>query len=111
MACSDSSNPTDYDVWPAEGAQSVRELLPNSALLTVDMAGHASLGASGCAGFLTGQYLLDPSFATGIDGAFCPQEFNPFDVGGGGSEQASGPGVSPEVRSKLIVQTGYRPPT
>ncbi len=63
-----------------EGAQTLRSLLPNSALLTVDAPGHTSLGLSACAGFATGQYLLDPSFATVVDGATCPAEYNAFDI-------------------------------
>lgn len=63
-----------------EGAQALRGILPNSALLTVDVPGHTSLGLSQCAGFVTGQYLLDPAFAGSVDGAACPAEFNAFDV-------------------------------
>ena len=44
-----------------QGAQLVAGLLPDSALLTVDVPGHTSLGASPCAGELTGAYLLDPA--------------------------------------------------
>ncbi len=63
-----------------EGAVTVRGLLPNSALVTVGTPGHTSLGTNACAGFLTGQYLLDPEAAPTLDGAFCPNEFNPFDL-------------------------------
>ncbi len=63
-----------------EGAVTVHDLLPSSALLTVDMPGHTSLGLSLCAGGLTGQYLLDPASADSIDGALCPPEFDPFTV-------------------------------
>ena len=63
-----------------EGAQTLRGLLPNSALLTVDAPGHTSLGLSGCAGFVTAQYLLDPAFAAVVDGQTCPAEYNAFDV-------------------------------
>lgn len=63
-----------------EGAQTLRGLLPNSALLSVDVPGHTSLGLSGCAGFVTAQYLLDPAFANVVDGQTCPPEFNAFDV-------------------------------
>lgn len=66
-----------------EGAQTLRSLLPNSALLTVDAPGHTSLGISGCAGFVTAQYLLDPAFAGVVDGETCPAEFNAFDDFGG----------------------------
>lgn len=63
-----------------EGATTLRGILPNSALLTVDTPGHTSLGLSACAGFLTGRYLLDPSTASSIDGFVCPSEYNAFDV-------------------------------
>ncbi|MEM9562114.1 MAG: alpha/beta hydrolase [Actinomycetota bacterium] len=63
-----------------EGAQALRKLLPNSGLLTVDVPGHTSLGSSICAGIVTGQYFLDPSVATLVDGETCPSEFNVFDA-------------------------------
>lgn len=63
-----------------EGAQALRALLPNSALLTVDAPGHTSLGVSLCAGAATGQYFLDPAVAATLDGFTCPSEYNAFDV-------------------------------
>ncbi len=92
-----------------EGANAVRDLLPNSALVTADLPGHVSLGASGCTGFLMGQYLLDPSTAPAIDGAFCPQEFNPFDLAAAdGASADPGPGVSAELRQQLLAEIGVR---
>ncbi len=73
-----------------EGAQALRSIMPNSVLLSVDTPGHTSLGINGCAGFVTGQYLLDPSVAPIIDGYTCPAEFNAFDA-------VSGPPAQPEV--------------
>ena len=61
-----------------QGAEIVRGLLPNSALVTVDIPGHTSLGLSFCAGAITGAYLMDPTVGPAVDGAFCPEEFNPF---------------------------------
>ena len=61
-----------------QGAETVAGLLPGSALLTVDVPGHTSLGASPCAGALTGAYLLDPGQAAGIDGVVCPPEIDFF---------------------------------
>ena len=55
-------------------------MLPNAALVTVDVPGHTSLGTSVCAGELTGSYLIDPSIAATIDGQICPQEFDPFEI-------------------------------
>lgn len=63
-----------------EGAQTLRSILPNSALLTVDAPGHTSLGISACAGFIVGQYFLDPTVAGAVDGVTCPAEFNAFDI-------------------------------
>ncbi|MGI9597963.1 MAG: alpha/beta hydrolase [Acidimicrobiales bacterium] len=63
-----------------EGAQTARSLLPNSGLLTVDVPGHTSLGASFCAGAVVGQYFLDPAVAAEVDGLSCPSEYNAFDV-------------------------------
>jgi pimeloyl-ACP methyl ester carboxylesterase len=63
-----------------EGAVTVAGMLPNAALLTVDVTGHTSLGASVCAGELTGSYLIDPSIAATIDGQVCAQEFDPFEI-------------------------------
>jgi pimeloyl-ACP methyl ester carboxylesterase len=90
-----------------QGAQTVRGLLPNSALLTVDVPGHTSLGASGCAGFVTGQYLLNPGAAAGIDGEVCPVEFNPFDLVAGASTSAKG--LFPHLRAKLMADIAFRP--
>ena len=61
-----------------QGAQTVAGLLPDSALLTVDVPGHTSLGESPCAGELTGAYLLDPGVAADIDGQVCPLEIDFF---------------------------------
>jgi len=89
-----------------QGAQTARGLLPNSALLSVDEPGHASLGISGCAGFLTGLYLEDPSTAGQIDGLVCPTEGNWFDkVAGSGG----GGGMALDFRTDLIDQMAFRP--
>ena len=166
IACEDSNNPTDYQVWfdqgvsadatfgyfgriwtwvsspcaqwpfedgdrymgpftastsnpvlvignlydPAtryEGAQLARALLPNSALVTVDTPGHTSLGLSFCAGFITGQYLLDPSVASGFDGTVCPAEFNPFELAIARASEALG--IAEQVRIEVMEQIAARP--
>lgn len=166
IACEDSNNPTDYQVWfdqgvsadatfgyfgriwtwvssscaqwpfddgdrytgpftastsnpvlvignlydPAtryEGAQLARALLPNSALVTVDTPGHTSLGLSFCAGFITGQYLLDPGVANGFDGTVCPSEFNPFDLTIARASEALG--IAAEVRTEVMELIALRP--
>ncbi|MDH4118017.1 MAG: alpha/beta hydrolase [Acidimicrobiia bacterium] len=89
-----------------QGAQIVRGLLPNSAWLTLDMPGHTSLGISGCTGFLTGQHLLDPAFAGALDGAFCPAEFNPFELAGAAE---AGGGLQPAMRSSLMSDIAFYP--
>lgn len=61
-----------------QGAQTVAGLLPDSALLTVDVPGHTSLGLSPCAGTFTAAYLLDPATAASIDGQVCPAEVDFF---------------------------------
>jgi TAP-like protein len=82
-----------------EGAVTVAGMLPNSALLTVDVPGHTSLGASACAGELTGSYLIDPSLAPTIDGQVCPQEFDPFEVV---IEPAAATALQRDVRHQLL---------
>ncbi|MDH3681172.1 MAG: alpha/beta hydrolase [Acidimicrobiia bacterium] len=64
-----------------EGAQTLRSILPNSGLLSVDAPGHtAFLAGSACSIFIVGQYFLDPEVANLADGELCPAEFNPFDA-------------------------------
>ena len=75
-----------------QGAQLVAGLLPDSALLTVDVPGHTSLGASPCAGDLTGAYLLDPAEAATIDGVVCPPEIDFFE---GAAAATSGARATP----------------
>lgn len=96
-----------------EGAQIARSLLPNSGLLSVDVPGHTSLGISGCAGFITGQYFLDPNVATDVDGFVCPQEFNVFDLFGGpppGEVNGAGSADMASVRDTVMDQVGLVPP-
>ena len=62
---------------PHRNAVRVHDLLPNSALLTVDGVGHDALATSSCAMDLTAQYLL--TRATPPAGTVCPQDLDPFD--------------------------------
>jgi pimeloyl-ACP methyl ester carboxylesterase len=89
-----------------EGAVTVHGLLPNSALLTVDVPGHTSLGLSFCAGALTGQYLLDPASADSIDGALCPPEFDPFATG---PAAAAATHTQRDFRHSLLPIASFRP--
>ncbi|HSK96979.1 MAG TPA: alpha/beta hydrolase, partial [Euzebyales bacterium] len=91
-----------------EGAQVVRALLPDAALLTVDTPGHTSLGLNACAGLLTGGYLLDPATAPAIDGTTCAREFNPFELDA--QTQAADGGVQPELRREVLPEIAYPPP-
>ena len=62
---------------PHRNAVRVHDLLPNSALLTVDGVGHGAVHSSSCAMALTAQYLL--TGATPPAGTVCPQDRAPFD--------------------------------
>ena len=62
---------------PHRNAVRVHDLLPNSALLTVDGVGHGAVHSSSCAMSLTAQYLL--TGATPPTGTVCPQDRAPFD--------------------------------
>jgi pimeloyl-ACP methyl ester carboxylesterase len=70
---------TRYDPnTPYRNAVRVHQLLPNSALLTVDGVGHAvELPTSSCAAAATTRYLL--TGATPPPGTVCGQDFTPFD--------------------------------
>lgn len=91
-----------------EGAQKVRRLLSNSALLTVDVPGHTSLGISACAGAVTGAYLADPDgTAPTVDGQVCPQEFNPFELPAPMSE--TNEGLEPQLRREIMPEVAFQP--
>ena len=64
-------------VTPYRNAVRVHDLLPGSALLTVDGVGHGGLTSSSCAMQLAGRYLL--TGATPPAGTVCPQDRGPFD--------------------------------
>lgn len=61
---------------PYEGAVAVHNLMPNSALLTVNGWGHSSLIMSQCAREAALHYLLDGT--TPLEGAICPTDVVPF---------------------------------
>jgi len=66
-----------------EGAVIAHDLLPNSALLTVDSWGHTSLFTSACADAAIAAYLI--SVATPAPGTVCNQDLVPWvDFGTGG---------------------------
>ncbi|WP_138760502.1 alpha/beta hydrolase [Modestobacter altitudinis] len=62
---------------PHRNAVRVHDLLPNSALLTVDGVGHGALLFSSCAQDATAQYLLTE--AVPPPGTVCGQDLAPFD--------------------------------
>lgn len=88
-----------------EGATAVRDLLPNSALITVDAPGHTSLGISPCAGFHTGLYLLDPSVAPSLDGLVCDDGVNWFEIFGASATGADLSGF----RTQVMDEIAFRP--
>jgi hypothetical protein len=59
-----------------EGAVVVDQLLPRSALLTLNGWGHTSLFLSACVDETVARYLL--TGATPAPGASCPQDVVPF---------------------------------
>jgi pimeloyl-ACP methyl ester carboxylesterase len=59
-----------------EGAVTVHDLMPNSALLTVNGWGHTSLFMSACADAAVSRYLID--IATPAEGTTCSQDLDPF---------------------------------
>jgi hypothetical protein len=61
-----------------EGAVTVDELMPDSALLTVEGWGHTSLFMSQCADAAVERYLIE--VATPSAGATCHQDVGPFDT-------------------------------
>jgi pimeloyl-ACP methyl ester carboxylesterase len=66
-----------------EGAVIAHDLLPNSALLTVDSWGHTSLFQSACADAAIAAYLI--SITTPAEGTVCTQDLVPWvDFGPGG---------------------------
>lgn len=89
-----------------EGAVIADDLLPNSALLSVDEPGHTSLGISGCAGFVTGLYLADPAAGGSLDGVTCPSEGNWFDKLAD-APGAGGPGAA--FRTEIMDEVAFRP--
>ena len=62
-----------------EGAVTVHNLLPHSALLTVEAWGHTSLFKSSCADETIARYLI--TIATPSPGATCQQDVVPFTSG------------------------------
>lgn len=93
-----------------EGAQAARNLLPNSALLTVDDPGHTSLGLNFCAAAATDFYLQDPGFAAPIlDGFPCPSSGNWFEIASGAAASGEGAGVGAEFRGRMMKEIAFRP--
>jgi pimeloyl-ACP methyl ester carboxylesterase len=73
---------TRYDpATPHRNAVRVHDLLPGSALVTVDGVGHGALQLSSCAMAATAQYLL--SGAVPPAGTVCGQDFTPLDPSAG----------------------------
>ena len=62
---------------PYRGARALDRLLPRSRLLTVDYAGHTSLGQSRCVTRAVTRYLLDQALPP--EGAVCAADRAPFE--------------------------------
>ncbi|MGH2944041.1 MAG: alpha/beta hydrolase, partial [Solirubrobacteraceae bacterium] len=75
---------------PYEGAVAVDELMPDSALLTVNGWGHTSAFMSRCADVVVERYLIET--ATPPAGATCDQDADPF---------AAAPAPAPAARRRL----------
>ena len=67
-----------YDpATPYRNAVRVHDLLPNSALVTVDGVGHGAFWLSSCASTAMTQYLLTGPVPPA--GTVCAQDLGPFD--------------------------------
>jgi hypothetical protein len=86
---------------PYHGAVLVRDLLPNSALLTVEGWGHASLFLSQCADQVVSSYLL--TGAAPATDTVCPVDVVPFTTPAAQAQSATAGKPSPqELRGALI---------
>lgn len=93
-----------------EGAVAARELLPNSALLTVDDPGHTSLGINFCAAGATDFFLQDPEVAAPlIDGFTCPSSGNWFAIASAIATSGEGASVGADFRGKLMNDIAFSP--
>ena len=79
-------NPRFDPATPYHGAVLVDQLMPNSALLTVNGWGHTSLFMSTCADAVIERYLI--SLATPPPGATCDQDVKPFEPFAAASSKA-----------------------
>lgn len=99
-----------YDpATPYHGALAVRDLLPNSSLLTLEGWGHVSLFLSQCVDTAVADYLL-----TGVppaDGTVCTQDIGPFDAPIEVGEAADAAEVRANVRREALRDVAYLPPS
>ncbi len=88
-------NPRFDPATPYDDGVAHRDLLPNSALLTVEGWGHTSLGMSICADAIIEDYLLTGQ----LPGAelTCTQEFGPFGVPAQTPPLAAAPATAQEA--------------
>jgi TAP-like protein len=92
-----------------EGAEIVRDLLPNS-LLTVEAWGHTSLFLSACADAAVSEYLL--TRVPPPDGTVCSQDFDPFGTAAPRSLTSTGTGATrdaAEVRVEVMDEVALVP--
>jgi pimeloyl-ACP methyl ester carboxylesterase len=77
---------------PYHGAVAVANLLPNSALLTMNGWGHTTIALSQCVVGVTANYLLN--LVTPPPGTVCPQDFVPFAPPPPGGSTVSSPAAA-----------------
>ena len=92
---------------PYHGAVAVRDILPNSSLLTLDGWGHVSLFLSQCADSAIADYLL--TTVPPADGTVCTQDFGPFDFPA--ESEVEEAGARAEARRAALRQVAYLPPS
>lgn len=96
-----------YDpATPYHGALAVRDLLPNSSLLTLEGWGHVSLFLSQCVDTAVADYLL--TAVPPADGTVCTQDFGPFDGAVAAGEPAD---TRAEARRAALREIAFLPPS
>lgn len=92
-----------------EGALTAHDLLPNSALLTVDGWGHTTLFLSFCADQIVAEYFL--TGAVPDPGTVCGQDFVPFQVPLDGEAAAQAQLIADRqaIRDSIMDEVAFRP--
>ncbi len=100
---------------PYHGARAVRDQLPNSALVTLEMPAHTALGLTDCVDHAVAGYLVDPGTAPEVDGLVCPLPINPYLLGGlaagTGGEASAASGTDFDLDAAIRVRASLRAAT